>query len=45
MAYCKAGITSCFVATFVTVASSQGIRFSKLKVKSECNIILPRPLM
>jgi hypothetical protein len=45
MAYCIAGITSCFIATFVTVASSQGIRFSKLKVKSECNIILPRPLM
>ena len=29
MAYCIAGITSCFVATFVTVASSKGIRFSK----------------
>lgn len=45
MAYCKAGITSCFIATFVTVASSQGIKFSKLKVKSECNVILTRPLM
>ncbi|HEU4821961.1 MAG TPA: OsmC family protein [Nitrososphaeraceae archaeon] len=33
-----AGITSCFIATFVTVTSSQGIRFNKLKVKSECNI-------
>lgn len=38
MAYCIAGITSCFIATFVTVASSQGIRLNKLKVKSECNI-------
>src|SRR5215207_7957609 len=38
MAYCIAGITSCFIATFVTVASSQGIRFNKLKVRSECNI-------
>jgi hypothetical protein len=28
MAYCIAGITSCFIATFVTVASSQGIRLS-----------------
>jgi uncharacterized OsmC-like protein len=38
MAYCIAGITSYFIATFVTVASSQGIRFNKLKVRSECNI-------
>lgn len=30
MAYCIAGITSYFVATFVTVASSKGIRLSKL---------------
>src|SRR5919108_1460326 len=38
MAYCIAGITSCFIATFVTVASSQGTRLNKLKVRSECNI-------
>jgi uncharacterized OsmC-like protein len=38
MAYCIAGITSCFIATFVTVASSQGIGLNKLKVSSECNI-------
>lgn len=38
MAYYIAGITLCFIATFVTVVSSQGIRFNKLKVKSECNI-------
>jgi len=38
MAYCVAGITSCFIATFVTVASSKGIRLSKLKVNAQCNI-------
>jgi uncharacterized OsmC-like protein len=38
MAYCIAGITSCFIATFATIASSQGITLSKLNVRSECNI-------
>ena len=38
MAYCVAGITSCFIATFVTVASSKGIRISKLNVNAQCNI-------
>jgi uncharacterized OsmC-like protein len=38
MAYCVAGITSCFIATFVTVASSEGIRLSKLNVNAQCNI-------
>jgi hypothetical protein len=34
MAYCIAGITSCFIATFVTVASSQGVRLNKLNVRN-----------
>ncbi len=38
MAYCVAGITSCFIATFVTVASSKGIRLSKLNVNAQCSI-------
>jgi uncharacterized OsmC-like protein len=38
MGYCVAGITSCFIATFVTVASSKGIRLSKLNVNAQCNI-------
>ena len=38
MAYCVAGNTSCFIATFVTVASSKGIRLSKLNVNAQCNI-------
>lgn len=38
MGYCIAGITSCFIATFVNVVSSQGIRLEKLNVNAECNI-------
>jgi uncharacterized OsmC-like protein len=38
MGYCIAGITSCFIATFVSVASSQGIIFNKLNVNAECII-------
>lgn len=38
MGYCIAGITSCFIATFVNVASSQGIKFDKVNVDAECNI-------
>jgi uncharacterized OsmC-like protein len=38
MAYCVAGITSCFITTFVTVASSKDIRLSKLNVNAQCNI-------
>jgi uncharacterized OsmC-like protein len=38
MAYCVAGITSCFVGTLVGIASSQGIRLKKLSVNTECGI-------
>ena len=38
MGYCIAGITSCFITTFVSILSSQGIRLGKLHIKSECNI-------
>jgi len=38
MAYCVAGIASCFTATFVSVAATKGIRLSKLKVNTECII-------
>ena len=38
MGYCIAGITSCFIATFVSVASSQGTIFNKLNINAECDI-------
>ena len=38
MGYCIVGITSCFIATFVSIASSQGIKINKLNIDSECII-------
>ena len=38
MAYCIAGITSCFIGTFVGIASSQGIKLTKLRVSTSCNV-------
>jgi uncharacterized OsmC-like protein len=38
MAYCIAGIASCFIATFVSVAASKRIRLTKLNVNTECMI-------
>jgi uncharacterized OsmC-like protein len=38
MAYCVAGITSCFIATFTSVAATQGIRLTKLNVNTDCMI-------
>src|SRR5947208_7700159 len=38
MAYCVAGITSCFIATFTSVAASQGVKLTKLNVNTECII-------
>jgi uncharacterized OsmC-like protein len=38
MAYCVAGITSCFIATFVSIAASKGIKLTKLNVNTECMI-------
>jgi uncharacterized OsmC-like protein len=38
MAYCVAGIASCFIATFVSIVATKGIRLSKLNVNTECVI-------
>lgn len=38
MAYCIAGITSCFIATFTSIAATQGIRLTKLNVNTGCTI-------
>ncbi len=38
MAYCVAGITSCFIATFTSLAATQGINLTKLTVNTECMI-------
>ena len=38
MAYCIAGITSCFIGTFVGVTAQKGIKLTKLAVNTECKI-------
>lgn len=38
MAYCIAGITSCFIGTFVGIAAKKGIKLSKLTVNTVCNL-------
>ena len=38
MGYCVAGMASCFIATFATIAASQGVRLTKLNASVECNI-------
>ena len=38
MGYCVAGITSCFIATFASVAASQAIKLTRLRVNAECSI-------
>jgi uncharacterized OsmC-like protein len=38
MGYCVAGITSCFITTFISILSSHGIKLKKLRISAECNI-------
>ena len=38
MAFCVAGITSCFIGTFVGIAAQKGIKLTKLKVDTECQV-------
>lgn len=38
MGYCVAGITSCFITTFMTMLAKQGIRLEKLHINAECRI-------
>jgi uncharacterized OsmC-like protein len=38
MGYCVAGIASCFIATFATVAASHGVRLTELNASVQCDI-------
>jgi len=40
MAYCIAGITSCFIGTFVGIAAQQGVKLTKLKVMNHATNLL-----
>lgn len=44
MAYCIAGITSCFIGTFAAVAASQGVKLEKLSVNAQCNVNFAKTL-
>lgn len=44
MAYCIAGITSCFIGTFAGVAASQGVILTKLSVRTQCNVNFAKTL-
>ncbi len=44
MQYCIAGLTSCFIATFASVAAAQGVKLTKLKVRSNCSINFAKTL-
>ncbi|MFN4336119.1 MAG: OsmC family protein [Candidatus Nitrosocaldus sp.] len=44
MAYCIAGLTSCFIATFASVAASKGIRLKRLSVSSNCTVNFAKTL-
>ncbi|RMF30461.1 MAG: OsmC family peroxiredoxin [Candidatus Nitrosothermus koennekii] len=44
MQYCIAGLTSCFIATFASVAAAQGVKLTKLRVRSNCSINFAKTL-
>lgn len=44
MAYCIAGITSCFIGTFAGVAASQGVKLTKLSVSAQCDVNFAKTL-
>ena len=44
MAHCIAGITSCFISTFATVAAMEGVKLTKLNVNAECSINFAKTL-
>ncbi len=42
--YCLAGLSSCFLTTYVTIAAKNGIRLRKAKITTECRINFSKPL-
>lgn len=44
MAFCVAGITSCFISTLATVAAMEGVELTKLNVIAECSINFAKTL-
>ncbi|MDG6964341.1 MAG: OsmC family protein [Nitrososphaerota archaeon] len=44
MAYCIAGIASCFISTFVTLAAMEGAELTGLKVNAQCDVNFAKTL-
>lgn len=44
MAYCVAGITSCFIGTFATIAAEEGVELTKLNVSAQCGVNFAKTL-
>lgn len=44
MIYCLYGVTSCFAATFATIAAEKGVKLKKLKVTAESHVDLSRSM-
>ncbi len=44
MAYCVAGVASCYISTFATVAAMEGIHLTKLNVNAQCTINFAKTL-
>ncbi|MCS7142547.1 MAG: OsmC family protein [Aigarchaeota archaeon] len=43
MHYCLIGLTSCFMATLVSVASEKGVKLNSADVKGKCEIDFSKP--
>jgi uncharacterized OsmC-like protein len=44
MHYCLTGIASCFMATFVGVATERGIKVREARIRASCTLDLKKPL-
>lgn len=44
MALCVAGIASCFISTFATVAATEGVELTRLNVSAQCTINFAKTL-
>lgn len=44
MAYCVAGIASCFISTFATVAAMEGVELTKLSINAQCTVNFAKTL-
>lgn len=44
LAYCIAGMTSCFIGTFATVAAMEGVELTKLKINAQCAVNFAKTL-